>query len=237
MPVITRAAFKAHQLKFPSFTLEDALDNNGKVRKDACEGVEIVDDEDVKLEDEENTDNLQPSRPSSVSLDNSLGPPPSSASSPPSSIPSLDEEQAVADPLLGLSGEERRKVKKKANKRICERKQRAETARTHEAENELRPRAVENTKNACPNRLSDFESSTLPISSSGRPWEASGTPHGLRLSFAGVGYTCIVLVDAQDRIMTVLAGTPPSAEEGGDWANSRAAGISYGGGRKMPGNV
>jgi len=137
---------------FPNFTLEDLLDDDGKVRKDPCEGVEIVSDEDIELEGEEYTDDLEPSGRSSVLLDNSPGPL-SSASSNFSSVPTLDDEKVLIDPFLGLAGEERRKAKKNVNKRARERTQRAEMAQAREVENELRPRAVENAKNACPNRL------------------------------------------------------------------------------------
>ena len=70
---------------------------------------------------------------------------------------------------------------KNADKRARERAQCAETAQTREVENELRPQAVENAKNACPNRIRDFDSSTLPVAFSG--WV--GNRNGGKL-FAGL---------------------------------------------------
>ncbi|KAE9384203.1 hypothetical protein BT96DRAFT_950723 [Gymnopus androsaceus JB14] len=229
MPVLTRAAFKAHRLRFPSFSLEDVLEKDGQVRKDVTEGVEVVDDESVELEDEEDSANLlqQPSPPPAFFY-NSSSPPRNSTLPSLSSIPSFEDKQQPVDSFPELHGKERRKAMKNANK-----------PQAREVENELRPRAVENAKNACPNRISDFDSSTLPVASSG--WV--GNRNGGKL-FAGLlslwrhlalltdrgfcllewdGATCIVLVDAQDCIVAVLAGVPPSAEESGDWANSMSS--------------
>ncbi|KAE9399839.1 hypothetical protein BT96DRAFT_857967 [Gymnopus androsaceus JB14] len=292
MPVLTRAAFKAQKLLIPGFSLEDVLDEAGQVRRDVVEGVEVVDDENVELEDEEDSTNLfqlpnpSPSSPcgSYTSIPNDI------PNDIPSHIPSLPSvsapghEPGPADPLLGLHGEERRKAKKKADKRARERSQRVEATQARELDSELRPRAVENAKNAFPNRISDFDSAKLPVASSGWVGNRNGaklsarllslwrhltllTERGFRL-LEWDGTTCIVLVDAQDRIMAVLAGVPPSAEKSGDWSKSmsnldnavagcqkessfaakeehhprgdftaRAAGISYGGGRAVPGNV
>ncbi|KAE9388727.1 hypothetical protein BT96DRAFT_947375 [Gymnopus androsaceus JB14] len=218
--------------------LEDVLEKDGQVRKDVTKGVEVVDNESVELEDKENSANLlQQPSPPPAFFYNSSSPPWNSTLPSISSIPSFEDKQQPH----------------------------AATAQVHEVENELRPRAVENAKNT----------SGVGNRNGGKLFAGllSLWRHLALLTDRGFcllewdGVTCIVLVNAQDCIVAVLAGVPPSAEESGDWPTAcpalkklwlnvrrrarlllkrntilkgitaRAAGISYGGGREAPGNV
>ncbi|KAF9065247.1 hypothetical protein BDP27DRAFT_1366503 [Rhodocollybia butyracea] len=188
-----------------------ALQNDNRVWMDAEDREEILDDEDVELEDVflAKEDLGTPALPYLLALSRSR-------------LPLLLSTQALVPNLR----------KKNLAKRVRECAKRSAAAQARKSTSDLKSCAMKHAQSATPVSLSDFDASSLPVSSTGwtgvrslsqlssglqRIWRNLSvlTQTGLKL-LNWDGEACIVLVDASDRIMAVLGGVPPGSK-GPEW--------------------